>query len=72
MHPYAPYDDFFSSHINYQPSCISSMGDRWGALLEALEDTIQCFHRTLNYVYQTTLHYVATDHLSEDKVPEVF
>ena len=72
MHPYAPYDDIFSSHINYQLTCISSMGDRWGALLEALDDAIQCLHHTLNYASQTTLHYVDTGHLSEDKVPAVF
>ena len=31
-----PIDVLYLSHIKYQPNCVSSMGDRWGALLEAL------------------------------------
>lgn len=30
-----PIDVLYLSHIKYQPNCVSSMGDRWGALLEA-------------------------------------
>ena len=67
-----PIDVFYLSHIKYQPNCVSSMGDRWGALLEALDDVIQYYHRTSNYVQQTTLHYEDTDHQSEDKVPAIF
>ena len=67
-----PIDVLYLSHINYQPDCVSSMGDRWGALLEALDDVIQYYHHTSNYSSQTTLHYVDTDHFFVDKVPAIF
>ena len=57
-----PIDVFYLSHIKYQLYCVSSMGDRWGALLEALDDVIQYYHHTLNYSLQTTLQYVDTGH----------
>ena len=67
-----PIDVLYLSHIKYQLTCTSSMGDRWGALLEALDDVIQYYHHTSNYSSQTTLHYVDTDHFFEDKVPAIF
>ena len=57
-----PIDVLYLRPIKHQPDCVSSMGDRWGALLEALDDVIQYYHHTSNYSSQTTLHYVDTDH----------
>ena len=46
-----PIDVLYLSHIKYQLTCTSSMGDRWGALLEALT------HYLYNIISSTNLMY---------------
>ena len=72
MHPYAPYRCIILEPYKIS-TCLrfidgGSIGSTPGG-----PGTLptQYYHHTLNYSSQTTLHYVATDHWSEDKVPAI-
>ena len=54
-----PIDVLYLSHIKYQLTCTSSMGDRWGALLEALT---HCLYNVIS-ITNLMIYYAVFDTL---------